>query len=335
VSSLRILCVSPLDYADELKRLFLAHDTPAFPECFDRAYPSVVRSGGKSWIGIDSEGHVVAHIARFPRRFALGKYTVAAGLLVDLMVAKSHRTFRPALALVRQMAANSKADADVDFLYGAPNAQAKGLFESTGFSTVGNLDRFVFPLADRRWYSDVFVQAYQRIVRIRNWSRAAEVVEHAAHGFDASAFERPAGETPFLRPFRPQELYRQCLADYPSNADYWFTFHLRRNASSPCAAVLVRGRSDRVATLMSLRREPSVPLSVIVPALAAALRRSGYRRLWVVTLSQTPLARQLMRVGFIPRHENRSVVACALTDLGTDTLGSAASWEITDLDCDW
>lgn len=335
MSSLRILGVNPLEHADELKRLFLAHDTPAFPEFFDRAYPSVVRDGGKSWIGIDSGGHVAAHIARFPRQFALGERTVVGGLLVDLMVAKSHRTFLAPLSLVRQMAANSKAAADVDFLYGSPNTQASVLFKSAGFSTVGALDRFVLPLAGRRWYSDVAVQVYRAIMRIRAWARAAEVVEHPAQSFDPSAFERPAGNAPFLRPFRPPDLYHQRLADYPSNADYWFTFRLRGGDSSqPSAAVLVRGQSDGVATLVSLSREPSVRLSAIVPPLATALRRHGYRRLWAVTLSQTPLARQLMRTGFIPRRENRPVIAYPLTELGAAALKSAPAWEISDLDCD-
>jgi hypothetical protein len=75
-------------------------------------------------------------------------------------------------------------------------------------------------------------------------------------------------------------------------------------------------------------------MSAIVPALATALRRHGYHRLWVVTLSETPLARELMRLGFLARGDRRGVIGCALTPLGADALKSAAAWEITDLDCD-
>jgi hypothetical protein len=334
VSSLRILRVNPLEHADELKRLFLADDTQDFPESFDRAYPSVVRTGGKSWIGVDSDGHVVAHIARFPRQFTLREHTLAAGLLVDVMVAKSHRTFLPALRLVRQMVANSNEDGDVDFLYAAPNTSANALLKAARFSTVGTLDRFVLPLAGRRWYEDAIVQVYRSMARIVTRGRAAQMIEHTAQGFDAGVFERPAGQAPVLRPFRPPELYRQRLVDYPSPDDYWFTFHWADEVSHPCAAVLVRGRPDRVAVLVSLSREPSVRLSAIIPALATALRRHGYARLWVIALSQSPLARELTRAGFFQRHDGRALVAFALTEFGSKALQSAAAWEITEFDCD-
>src|SRR2546423_4597380 len=111
--SFRVVCANPLEHSEEIKGLFLAHDVPDFPEFFDRAYPFVVREGGKSWIGFDGDGRVVAHIARFPRRFTLGTQTVVGGLLADLMTAKSHRTVFPGLTLVRQMTAQSQAEGNV------------------------------------------------------------------------------------------------------------------------------------------------------------------------------------------------------------------------------
>jgi hypothetical protein len=86
--------------------------------------------------------------------------------------------------------------------------------------------------------------------------------------------------------------------------------------------------------VVSLWRDPSVQLSAIVPPLAAALRRRGYCRLWVMTLSRTALALDLMHAGFIRRPEGRPVIARALTPLGEQALAAAAHWELTDLDYD-
>jgi hypothetical protein len=96
----------------------------------------------------------------------------------------------------------------------------------------------------------------------------------------------------------------------------------------------VRGGADRIATLFSLSREPSLPLSAIVPGLTGALRRAGYRRLSVSTLAGTQFAKELKRAGFVPRADRSPMLAYALTELGGDALRSIANWEITRLDCD-
>jgi hypothetical protein len=339
VSDLQILPADPLDHESEIKELFLTHERPEFPEFFDRAYPSAARAGGKSWIGVDDGGRLVMHIARFPHRFVLGESTVVAGLLVNLMAAKSHRTIVPALTLLKQLIADSKATGDADFLYADPNPPGRALLKASGFSAVGDLERFVCPLADERWYADVAVRAYQTAVRIRTWNHTAKAVRHAAAGFDTAAFERPPGLSPALRPYRSPELFRQRLIGYPSEADLWFTFHASGRSTNgrsrrASAAVLVRGSTDRVATLLSVSREPSLPLSAIMPSLAGALRRAGYRRLSVFTLAGTDFAQELTRVGFVRRGDTTSVMAYALTDLGAKALRAATTWEITQLDCD-
>jgi hypothetical protein len=334
VTNLKILAANPLDHAGEIKDLFLGEDRAKFPEFFDRAYPSAVRSGGKSWIGVDDDRRLVMHIARFPRRFTFGQRTVVGGVLLNLIAAKSHRTVVPALTLMRQLVSDSRADGDVDFLYATPNPVGSAVLRAAGFSIVDTLGRFVFPVADERWYADAAVRAYQAIARIRAGNAAAEAVEHAAPRFDAGAFEQPFGAAPTVRPVRPAELYPQCLAGYPSSADHWFTFHRGVPATPPSAAALVRGGADRVATLFSLSREPSLPVYAIVPALVAALRRAGCRRLSVSTLTGTHFARGLTRAGFVRRPDSLPMLAFPLTEPGTSALRSIASWEITRLDCD-
>jgi hypothetical protein len=335
VATLKIVSANPLEHAADIKELFLADDRREFPEFFDRAYGSAVRAGGKSWIGVDDGGRLVMHIARFPHRFVLGERTVVAGLLVNLMAAKSHRTIVPALTLMRQMIADSKAEGDVDFLYADPNPPGRALLKASGFSVVGDLDRFVRPLADERWYVDAAVRVYQTAVRVRSWNHKAQATMHAARGFDTAAFERPPDAAPALRPYRSPELFQQRLPGYPSDSDLWFTFHAKGGAARPVAAVMVRGfPEDGYAKLMSLSREPSVPVSAVVPSLAAALRRAGYRRLAVYTLVGTEFARELTTAGFVRRHDGASLMGYALTALGEEAMRAAATWEITELDCD-
>src|SRR5437867_2428387 len=171
------------------------------------------------------------------------------------------------------------------------------------------------------------------MVAIRARYRRVKAIQHSAQRFDAQMFERPLGDGPALRPFRPPELYEQRLVGYPSTSDYWLTFHEARS-TRPCAAVLVRGAADSKAVAYSISRVPSVPLSAIVAGVARELRSAGYHRLYVSTLMETHFARELTRAGFVPRPETTPLLACALTPLGAEALRSAKDWEITDLDCD-
>lgn len=333
--ALKILCTNPLEHASALKELFRSTDAPWFPEFFDRAYPSAVESGAKSWIGIDSNGQLVLHIARFRHRFALGERTVTAGQLANLMVAKSHRTFLPAVTLMRRVVSDSKACGDVDFLYGDPLPAAATVLKAAGFSTVGTLGRFAFPLGSQRWYADLLVRLYQKAVRIRGLRDRLSAVQHPAERFDSQAFERPVGFAGALQPFRPPELLHQRLAGYPTARDVWFTLHRNSRSSEPSAAILVRGFEDGIAKVISLSREPSTSVSSVIPPVASALRKAGYKRLWASAMLETQLASAWRRAGFIRRHDAFPILACAVTELGTDALRTAAAnWDLMDLDCD-
>jgi hypothetical protein len=333
VPSVEITRTNPLDHASEIKHLFLTHDRPEFPEFFDRAYPSAVRSGARSWIGMDTD-RLVLHVAQFPHLFAFGEQTVVAGLLANLMAAKSHRTFLPAVNLLGRMTEESRAEAAFDFLYRDPSMAAKAVFAAAGFSTVGMLDRFVLPLAGGSWYTDAVVRLYGLVLRLGAWRRRLGVKRHEASSFDADAFERPIGTASGLRPFRPSALYHQRLPGYPSSADYWFTFHSNRGSAPASAAVFVRGSADGTARLLTVSRPPDLPITAIVPALAKALRRLGYSRLWIFTLTGTHFAHELIRAGFVPRNDKAPFIALALTEVGSQALGSFATSEITELDCD-
>jgi hypothetical protein len=334
VATLKIRSTNPLEHSREIKQLFVAHDRPEFPAFFDRAYPSAVQGGGKSWIGMDDAGRLVLHIACFRQRFKFGRKTVVGGLLGNLMAATEQRTGFPSMTLVRQVIADLRTEGDIDFLYGDPNPQAVGVLKLVGLKVVGTLDRFAFPLAAASWHTTLAIRTYQALSRLRTASNPLRAAAHPADRFDAAVFERPPGETPSLRPYRPAALYHQRLDGYPSEMDLWFTFHGGDDSAPPLAALLVRELPGRVAQLLSISRGPGVPLTDVVPALAAALRARGSERMWISTLSETLLSHELTRAGFIARNDPTSIVAYALTDSGQEVLRAASSWEITDLDCD-
>jgi hypothetical protein len=276
----------------------------------------------------------VLHVALFRQRFVFGDRLLVGGLVVNLIAAKSHRTFIPALALMRRLVADSRTEGEIDFLYGDPNAPAWALLKRVGFAPVGTLRRFMLPLANRRWYVDAIIRVYRAAVRLRApWPRVVAVA-HPADRYHADALERPVPSTSAVRPFRPVALYRQRLQGYPGTSDWWFTLHPRSAATASSAAALVRVSDDGTARLISISRDPSLRMSAIIPPIARALRRTGSSRLWISTLEETRFAGELRRAGFLPRQDSSPVVALALTEAGATALRAASTWEITDLDCD-
>ena len=88
--------------AEEIKQLFVADERPEFVPFFDRAYAAGVQAGGGSWVGRDPDGHIVMHLACFPRRFRFGERDVVGGLMRDALVARPYRSFFPAHAMIKR-----------------------------------------------------------------------------------------------------------------------------------------------------------------------------------------------------------------------------------------
>lgn len=329
-SPIEIHRVDPLAHSVALKALFAAHERADFADYFDRAYPDAVREGAQSWIGVEQAGEVVMHVARFPQRFHVAGRTAVGGLLVNLMTARPHRTFFPTLALLRRLIADSRAEGGVDFLYGDPNDAARPLVERAGMNHIGNLERFVLPLRDTRWYANAAIRGYHWAVAARGWNGRATIAVHAAAEFDAGEFEHPNPMSSTINPFRPPSLFRRRLADYPNRNDLWFTVRAKRWTR---AAAAVRAVPDGSALLCALQRDPHMPLSSIIPPLTRQLR-GGYDKLWLWTMNGTCFADELRRTGFIQRREGLPVFGVAFTELGDVALRSTATWETTHLDFD-
>src|SRR6266550_6050538 len=176
---------NPLDYAAEIKDLFVAHGMPSFPDYFDRTYPAAVRSGAVSWLGRDESGRVVMHQACFPRRFRSAEREVVAGLMVNLMVATQYRAFFPALTLLRRAVQDLEARGGIDFLYADPNKAGEILLQAGRFARMGTLQRYVLPVSDRRVVLDGCIRLFHTWLRATNGGAGARMsaVAHAAQEF--------------------------------------------------------------------------------------------------------------------------------------------------------
>jgi hypothetical protein len=137
-----------------------------------------------------------------------------------------------------------------------------------------------------------------------------------------------------LRPFRPVEAFQQRLPGYPSATDRWFTFHRGNSAAPAVAALFVRRLENRVAHIVSVTSEPSIPPSALIPPLAQALRDADFERAWLWTTVDSNLARELKRAGFVPRNNTTALLGKGLTPAGEAVVKCRQKWEITDLDCD-
>ena len=331
-----ITAVNPLDHEKDIKQLFVNHERPEFPSFFDRAYPAGVRAGGVSWIGRDHAGNVVMHVACFPQQFRFGNDEVVGGLMMNALVARSHRSFFPAHALIGRAKADTKARGDIDFVYTDPNQQAKAVMDMCGFAKVGSLARYLLPVGDRRWLVDRSIQLVHAGVRVVTRSRRdAALVARPAAGFSTADFEAPSGESPRLRPYHSSARYQMRMVGYPAASDWWFTLSRNGDSSAPAAGLLVRGPDPSgLAVLHAVRTSPGVALADLMHGLVAGLRSRGCTRLQVWTVAESLFAAELRRAGFVRREDAASIVATALTTTGEAVLRSVHLWEITSLDCD-
>jgi len=230
-----IAIANPLDYAAEIKDLFVAHGMPSFPDYFDRTYPAAVRSGAMSWLGRDESGRVVMHQACFPRRFRSAQRDVVACLMVNLMVATEYRAVFPALTLLKRVVQDLEARGGVDFLYADPNRPAWMLLQACRFARMGTLQRYVLPVSDRHVVLDGCIRLFHTWLRATNGAGAGAGAGMAARvrgraTLDAAdgrrlprrgALHQPPGrisQHPGLvahpaRPGRAGGPARRCLAD--------------------------------------------------------------------------------------------------------------------------
>ncbi len=333
--SLTVAIANPLEHAFEVKEFFVVNGLATFPDFFDRTYPAAVERGATVWLGRDERGRLVMYQACFPRRFRHGGRDLVAGLMVNMMVARDHRSFFPALGLMRRVLQDLGARGDVDFLYADPNETARRLLQVAGFVELGTLQRYVLPIAGRG-VADWGVRLFHAVLRATDGAGAGmAATSQAASEFAWQSVAAPPSGAPYVTAYHDPALYASRLPGYPSALDWWLT--LRRSAAPgpPDGAWLVRGPDAAgLAALRAVRCRPDVGPAAALPALIAELRRRGCTRLQVSTIAESRLGRALRRAGFRPRQDRVPMLAKALSPAGEACIRAVADWEITDLECD-
>ena len=329
---LTILRVNPLEYERELKEFMVANGHAEFPDFFDRGYPAAVRDGGATWLGLGGDGDICLSITRFTHSFTFAGRPLVIGMLGNLMASADMRTFFPAVAMVRRMLADTRAEGVIDLICTDGLPKAAAVFKGAGLRPVGHMDRFVFPVRDRRWHRDAAVRGYQALCRIRAL-RGPVISRHPGSAFEVAPVATAADGSRHVRPNHSRELYRRRLSGYPGPADHWFTCGVGGAAGSPAAAALVRWPDEQGhAVLHAVYRTPGSTLRPLVTGLVRELRALGAHALQVCAMRNGTFATELVRAGFIPRSDLMPILAFACTTAGDEAVRAAAHWEITAFD---
>jgi hypothetical protein len=329
--TLTVRRIDPFTRSEQIKRLFVEHDRPEFPEWFDRAYPLAMRDGGSTWVSLDANDRVVGHMSAFRAAFWLGEEVVHGGLLCNLMFDKAHRTFFPVVALFKQIVKDLRADG-VEFLYSNPNNPgAVTVTRAAGLAKVGDQYRFLMPVGHHALPLHLATGAY---LTIRRWSnrgyRAERVQTQVAADWTVREHCRVSGVTARRYP----DLYFMRYGDLQGPNTLGFAIY--GPGGRQVGGALVRANQDKggnsdLITLRCLQLEDAPGAAA---ALGAAVRREGILRLNAMLLAGTPWAAALVRGGFVQRPEPWTVVGAGYTDRGRAVIEGLASSDLEKIDVD-
>ncbi|MCU7827488.1 MAG: GNAT family N-acetyltransferase [Candidatus Thiodiazotropha sp. (ex Myrtea sp. 'scaly one' KF741663)] len=112
-------------------------------EKFSWIYESNPDGSANVWLLTDNESSdIVGMVTLFPRNFEYSGKTYRAGILGDFYIQKYHRSFGPALMLIRTVT-ESFETLNFDFIYGFPNTSATPVLRRAGFTQLGRLVKYV------------------------------------------------------------------------------------------------------------------------------------------------------------------------------------------------
>ena len=329
--SLTIRRIDPFTQADQIKRLFLEHERPEFPEWFDRAYPLAMRAGGSTWVSLDGNDRVVAHMSTFRAAFWLGDEVVHGALLCNLMVDKAHRTFFPVVALFKQVVKDLRSDG-AEFIYSNPiNAGAIAVVRAAGLAKVGDHYRYLLPVGHRRLFLHAATGAYLACRRLLNRGYSAKrVPTQEAADWTIGVHTRISSVTAKRYP----ELYFMRYGNQDGPDTIGFAVYGPDGRQVGASVMRVNLEGDGNGDVITLRCLAMEHVPGIAAALGSAARHAGVRRVNLTVLAGTPYAAALVRGGFIQRTEPWSVVGVGCTDRGRAVIAGLAFSDLEKIDVD-
>jgi hypothetical protein len=140
--SYTIIPADCIEDKDSIIRFWNANNTKHLDEKYAWFYQANPDGIAKVWLVKHEESNqTIGMGSLFPRRFQFGNQIVNAAVHGDFFIHSNHRSFGPALMLIRSIA-RSIVDSDYDFIYGFPNIKAEPIVKYAGYTRLGQTRKY-------------------------------------------------------------------------------------------------------------------------------------------------------------------------------------------------
>jgi predicted N-acetyltransferase YhbS len=118
------------------------HNKKKLDNKFSWIYQSNPHGVATTWLlRHEDDTKIVGMASVFPRVFRYRDKTFTAGIQGDFFVDNKHRSFGPALMLIREII-NSVEELDYHFLFAFPNKNAEPIFRRAGYTQLGRINKY-------------------------------------------------------------------------------------------------------------------------------------------------------------------------------------------------
>jgi hypothetical protein len=320
----------PVEIADGVRALFLANESPGAATWFDRTFLGSSPLQGSSWVSCDPNGKVLAHITAIESRLVHAGRELRGAVLCNLMADQAHRTFFPILAVVKRAVHDLRNDG-LDFaMTTSSNPGAVAVVKAAGVRQVATHQRFMLPLGDSRFPVDLLAGLHllarrsltrRAVARRVDAAVAAEWLLQVDATIAAVSAKRAAGQ------------FEQRHEAFGGPHDRGYLL-LDRRGTEVGAAVIQTAPTDATALVISLRCRSADALPGSVLAIGAALRADGLRRLSLLAVEGSAVARGFVRGGCLQRHEPCVIAGIGFTDAGRAAMAAVGDSDLERMDFD-
>jgi hypothetical protein len=236
---------------DSIIQFWNANNKKKLDEKYAWFYESNPDGAANVWLVKHEESNeTVGMGSLFPRRFQFGNQIVNAAVHGDFFIHSNHRSFGPALMLIRAIA-RSIVDLNYDFIYGFPNIKAEPIIKYAGYTRLGQTRKYtrlfkvdrllheklsipIFASKILGPISSQFLQLLYPDSWIFNFGRyRTNVTRRLDSDIDTllDAYRHTCYTT-----FKSQEYLNWKYADDPDDENFFFTIHDKNGQIAGCIA---------------------------------------------------------------------------------------------------
>lgn len=276
------------------------------------------------------------------REFRWRGQKLRAGIMVDFVVAKEHRSLGPALTLLKGgLKAGEEA---LGFLYGFPNRSAQGVFRRAGYRPVTTLRRFARPLRSGRFLKPRLPSLLATLLSpiLDSIQHATSLLAFAASRFRYSWEGNAEIDEQFDELWARGEALRTITGNRSSRVLQWrfleapkgeevevVTAASRKTGSLEGYIIWKPGDSVAVIQDLFAPGDPGI-LHALLVFCARHARKRGCDSISMEFRGPAEMERAVRRAGFLPREEVQVYCVDGQAGLGD----SEAEWYLTTFDRD-